>query len=270
MSRSYLFIPGNTPSMIQQMTVFDSDAVILDLEDSVLAYDKDAARDLVRNVLASLPLETTELHVRINDSDQTEFASDVAALEGLDLASIVLPKASPAAVERLSEHSTHAITAIIETPMGLLDARSIAAHERVRGLLLGAEDLTKEMGIHRTKAGREIEYARQHLAIVCHAHHKEAIDTPWTDKEDLTGLKTDAEHARALGFTAKALIHPNHVDVVNRVFVPGEDEIRQARRIVAQAETTGKGAFTLDGKMIDVPIIEKAKAVLARAARYGA
>jgi citrate lyase subunit beta/citryl-CoA lyase len=255
--------------MLQQMTVFDSDAVILDLEDSVLAYDKDAARDLVHNAILSWPNSSVGIHVRINDIAQPEWERDVAMLRNLPIASIVLPKASVDSVRRLAEQTDCPITALIETPVGLLDARTIAAHEQVQALLLGAEDWTKEMGVRRTKEGREIDYARQHLAVVCHAYHKEAIDTPWTDKDDLEGLARDAAYAKSLGFTAKAVIHPNHVDVVNNTFIPSTDEIQEARRIVQLADATDKGAFTLDGKMVDAPIIDKARALLARAARYG-
>ena len=268
MNRSYLFIPGNTPAMIQQMDVFEADAIILDLEDSVLHYDKDAARVLIKNYLDQIKDHEVELFVRLNDIDSLYFEEDIKTLHNLPLTGLVLPKASSEAVRFMAELTDHKILPIIESPMAVLDARIIAKHPNVIGLLLGAEDLTKDMGIHRTPAGREIDYPRAHVAMVCHAYGKEAVDTPWVAKDDLDGLNKDATNAKALGFTGKAVIHPNHVDCVNQVFVPSKDEILQAKRIVQKAEESVKGAFTLDGKMIDIPIIEKAKKLLLIAKRY--
>lgn len=254
--------------MVQQSTVFESDAVILDLEDSVLHYDKDAARILVKNFINSFDLHTTELFIRLNDINSPFFSDDIHILDRLDIQGYVMPKASIEALRRITSYTSKPLIPIIESPIAVLDARDIAMHPQVIGLLLGAEDLTKEMGIHRTRQGHEIEYARMHVAMACHAYQKQAIDTPWVHKDDIEGLQHDAMHAKALGFTGKALIHPNHVDEINHIFVPSKKEIEQAKRIVQKALNSGKGAFSLDGQMIDTPIIEKAKKLLDIAKRY--
>jgi citrate lyase subunit beta/citryl-CoA lyase len=254
--------------MIQQAEVFESDAVILDLEDSVLHYDKDAARDLVKNFIQAFDLDTTKVYIRLNDINTPFFSEDIHELDKLQFHGYVMPKASVEGLRRITSYTSKSIIPIIESPIAVLEAKDIAMHPQVTALLLGAEDLTKEMSIERTKQGHEIDYARQYIAIVCHAYQKEAIDTPWVHKEDLEGLLEDATYAKSIGFTAKALIHPNHVDTVNQIFVPTQEELEQAKRIVQKAAISGKGAFSLDGQMIDAPIIEKAKKLLAIAKRY--
>lgn len=254
--------------MIQQMDVFESDAVILDLEDSVLHYDKDAARILIKNYLKQAQQHDVELYVRLNDVDSPYFQEDLRVLHELPLTGLVVPKVSIESLRILTEETTLPLIPIIETPLAVLDARDIAQHQQVKGLILGAEDLTKEMNIKRTPDGHEIDFARCQVAMACHGFGKEAIDTPWVDKDNIDGLTKDARYAKSIGYTGKALIHPNHVDVVNHIFVPSEQDILDAKRIVAKAKESNKGAFTLDGKMIDIPIIEKAKRLLDIAKRY--
>lgn len=269
MSRSYLFIPGNTPSMIQNLDVFESDSVIIDFEDSVISYDKDAARILINNFLKKFSFKEFDIYIRINDSLNQNFLKDVEATIDLDITGYVLPKASLEAIEELNKHiKNKLIIPIIESPLALLKAEDIAKCKNVSGLLLGAEDYTKELGINRTLNGTEILYARSFIAIVCNAYGIESIDTPYTNKDDEVGLKEDSINAKNLGFTAKALIHPNQVDIVNDVFSPSTEEIFQAKRIIKKSEESNKGAFSLDGKMIDLPIIEKAKKVLEKAKKY--
>jgi len=267
LSRSYLFIPGNTPSMIQNLDVFESDAVILDLEDSVVHYDKDAARTLVKNFIKHVQPHI-DIYIRINDIQSPYFEDDIASIQDLNIRGIVLPKASIEAVKLLSTKTTKDIIPIIESPLAVLDARDIISHKHVTAVLLGAEDCTKEMNITRTAQGLEIDYMRHYIALVAHAYHKEAIDTPWIHKDDETGLLQDTTYAKSIGFTAKSAIHPNHVATINKVFTPSEKEIFEAKRIVKKAEDTNKGAFLLDGKMVDAPIIEKAQKLLQLARKY--
>ena len=150
----------------------------------------------------------------------------------------------------------------------MLNAEKIAQCKNVSGLLLGAEDFTKELGINRTLQGTEILYARSYIAVVSNAYGIESIDTPFTNKDDEIGLREDTINAKNLGFTAKSLIHPNQVDIVNEVFSPTVSEIFEARRIIKKSEESNKGAFSLDGKMVDLPIIEKAKKVMEKAKKY--
>ena len=269
MSRSYLFIPGNTPSMIQNLDVFESDSVIIDFEDSVISYDKDAARILINNFLKKFSFKEFDIYIRINDSLNSNFLKDVEATIDLDINGYVLPKASLEAINKLNTLiKNKSIIPIIESPLALLKSEDIAQAKNVSGLLLGAEDYTKELGINRTLNGTEILYARSYIATVCNAYGIESIDTPYTDKEDEIGLRTDSVNAKNLGFTAKSLIHPNQVDIVNDVFSPSAEDIFQARRIIKKSEEVNVGAFSLDGKMVDLPIIEKAKKVLEKAKKY--
>lgn len=260
MSRSYLFIPGNTPSMIQNLDVFESDAIIIDFEDSVISYDKDAARILINNFLKKFSFKDFEIYIRVNDYLNPNFLKDVVATVDLDISGYVLPKASVEAINKLNTLiGNKKIVPIIESPLALLKAEDIAQCNNVSGILLGAEDYTKELGIARSLTATEILYARSYIAIICNAYGIESIDTPYTSKDDEIGLREDSINAKNLGFTSKSLIHPNQVDIVNEVFSPTSDEIFQARRIIRKSEETNKGAFSLDGKMIDLPIIEKAK-----------
>jgi citrate lyase subunit beta/citryl-CoA lyase len=266
MNRSYLFIPGNTPAMIQNADVFESDAVILDLEDSVTIEDKDAARQLLHSFLQSYQLDVS-IYIRLNDANSPLFLEDIQYLDSLSVSGFVVPKITVDQLLIIEEHTKKDLICIIETPMGFLQAERIASHNQVKGLLLGAEDFTKEMNVKRSIEGLEIDYVRAHLAIVCRAYNIESIDTPYTAK-DMTFLREDCKKARRLGFTGKASIHPNHVDTILEVFSPSQEEISQALRIIKKAEQTKKGAFSLDGKMIDAPIIEKAKQVIALAQQY--
>jgi len=254
--------------MIQNLDVFESDAIIIDLEDSVLLNDKDAARILVSEFLEKYQFTNTDIYIRTNDTLSPHFKQDIAMLDGLSIKGYVLPKAMPTGVALLESLTDKDIIPIIESPMAFLRVEDVAKSKQVTGLLLGAEDFTKEMSINRSVGGTEIFYIRSHIAIVCHAYQLMAIDTPYTGKEVDADLMFDATNAQTLGFTAKSIIHPNHVDVINQVFAPNKEEIIQSLRIIKKAEQEGKGAFSLDGKMVDLPIIEKAKKVIEKAKRY--
>ncbi len=268
MSRSYLFIPGNTPSMLQNLDVFEADAVIIDFEDSVVSFDKDAARILVRNFLSKYEFHKTDIFIRINDAESEYFLEDVEATKHLPIKGYVLPKALPPHILKLNNMTDKLIIPIIESPMGVLRMEEIAALPNIEGILLGAEDLTKELNIKRTLEGTEILYSRGKLVLVCSAYNINSIDTPWVDKDNMDGLSLDSLKAKNLGFTSKSSIHPNHVDVINTTFTPSEQEILDAKRIVLKASQTNKGAFSLDGKMVDLPIIEKAKKTIEKAKKY--
>ena len=151
MSRSYLFIPGNTPSMIQNLDVFESDSIIIDFEDSVISYDKDAARILINNFLKKFSFKDFDIYIRINDFMNPNFLKDVEATKDLDITGYVLPKANLEAINKLNNLiKEKSIIPIIESPLALLKAEEIAQSKNVSALLFGAEDYTKELGINRT------------------------------------------------------------------------------------------------------------------------
>ena len=254
--------------MIQNLDVFDSDVIIIDFEDSVTSFDKDSARILIKNFLEKYSYDEVEIYVRINSADSSYFKDDVSVLSNLDIKGYVLPKASVEGIRALNKLTDKSIIPIIESPMALLHVEDIAKEKNVVALLLGAEDFTKELGINRTLEATEILYARSIIAITANAYNIDSIDTPYTAKDDDEGLVIDATNAFNLGFTSKSSIHPNQVDLINQVFSPSLEEITEAKRIVKKSEETNKGAFSLDGKMIDLPIIEKAKKVLEKAKKY--
>ena len=163
------------------------------------------------------------------------------------------------------------IIPIIELCISLIEVDVIASLERVDGILLGAEDLSKDLEVVRTKEGEEIQYARCRIANACKAYKIDAIDTPFTDTNDKEGLGKDANHSKRLGMNAKSAIHPNQIEVINEVYLPTEKEIIWALRVVKAKEEAfakGIGVFSLDGKMVDKPVIENAEKVILKAKKY--
>lgn len=282
MRRSLLFIPGNNPAMLQNADVFESDAVIIDLEDAVSISEKDSARNLVKHFLSTFRLPN-EVVIRINGMDTDFYCDDLDAVVCENIDTIMLPKANQQDLIKLDELLTKlessrkltkkiGVIPIIELAMSILDIRQIASSPRVNGLLLGAEDLTSDLEVMRTLSGDEIFYARSMMAITCRAYQIDGIDTPFTDVNNEEGLVNDAKKARGLGLNAKACIHPNQIEVVNKVFSPSKENIEYSLRVLKayeQAEKEGKGVFSLDGKMVDKPIIERAQKNIEKAKRFG-
>ena len=287
MRRTMLFLPGNSPNMVLNGTVLGSDSIIFDLEDAVSPEQKDAARILVRNVLKHGNFEGCEVIVRINALDTPYWEDDVEAIVPLKPDMIMPTKVSGADyIKKLSakmaeveeKHGLQVggirLIPLLETTLGIENAYQIAtADPRMEALYLGAEDLTADLRCKRTKKGDEIFYGRSRLVCAARAAGIEAYDTPFTAVDDLEGLEADAMFAKSLGFTGKAVISPRHVETVNRVFSPSELEIRHAQDVfqaLEEAKRQGKGAVSLNGKMIDAPIVARAKLVLeAAAAIYG-
>ena len=286
MRRSMLFLPGNTPNMLINGGTLGSDAVIFDLEDAVSPAEKDAARILVRNTIKYMDLGGCEVIVRINSIDTPFWKADIDQILPQKPDLILLPKTGSAADVREADaylteveeklgfaRNTVGLMPLIETAMGVENAFAIAsASDRVQALFLGAEDLTADLRCKRTKEGREIEYARTRLVVAARAANVDVYDTPFTDVNDDEGIWTDAQLAKALGFTGKASISPRHVDVINQVFSPTQKEIDYAYEVmdaIRMAEKQGKGAIALHGKMIDAPIVARAQQTIAMAKELG-
>jgi citrate lyase subunit beta/citryl-CoA lyase len=276
-----LFLPGNNPNMLINGVSLGADAIIFDLEDAVSPDEKDAARILVQHALETLTFGTCGIIIRINSLDTPFWEKDVEALAPLAPDIIMPPKVSGAPYiyalsakigeveKKAGVHKKILLMPLIETALGLENSFAIAScNARVTALFLGAEDLTADLRAPRTREGGEIAYARSRIVCAARAAGVDALDTPFTDVNDLEGLRRDTLLARSLGFTGKGVISPRHVDVVNEVFSPGENEIAYARRVIEAMEEAGKqgkGAVSLDGKMIDPPIVERAKTVLQTA-----
>ncbi len=284
--RSMLFVPGFRPGMLQNSTIYGADSIIFDLEDSVAVSEKDAARVLVRNVLQELDFSGTEMVVRINPIIDSPFGKeDVAEIAGVRPDAFMLPKADEEGIRILAgmldeieqkegfEQESIKIFALVESTSAVLNLSSIVkASTRLAGIMLGAEDLTAELGIKRTLQGNELLYARSHLAMVCKSAGIDAIDTPFGDVGDQEGLEYDATQARSLGLTGKAAIHPRQVGTINRTFSPSPEEVIYAGKVVAavkEAEKAGNGVFALDGKMVDAPVAARAEKVLRQAKLAG-
>lgn len=286
MRRSLLFLPGNNPNLLINGNCLGADAVIFDLEDAVSPAEKDAARILVRNTMKYSDFGTCEKIVRINSIDTPFWKLDLDEIMPYSPSMILLPKTSfasdiKAADEYISKaeeklglkQGTVGLMPLIETAAGVENAYLIAtASPRVRALFLGAEDLTADLHCKRTKEGREIEYARTRLVCAARAAGCEVYDTPFTDVNDDEGILADAMLAKALGFSGKASISPRHVEVINSIFSPTLNEIEYAYEVLEAidlAKKQGKGAISLHGKMIDAPIVSRAKQTIEAAEALG-
>ena len=273
--RSLLYVPGNSPSMVQHCMVLGADGVILDLEDAVALSEKDAARFLVRHALETLDFMGTTVFVRVNGADTPFFEDDLRAIVPARPDGIRLPKTDGAEdvlradalmrrIEReagLPEESV-VIQAMVETARSLLHAYDVAsASPRVSGISIGGQDFAADLGIRRTRDGGELLYARAAIVAAAKAAGVDAFDTVFTDVNDCEGLYADALAAVNMGFSGKAAIHPSQAAVIHRAFRPDEKEVRKAARIVRaarEAEERGVGVIAVDGRMVDAPVVAQA------------
>ena len=284
--RSMLYIPGDSPGMIQYAPVFGADSILLDLEDAVALTEKDAARKIVSCFLKGYDFKDLTVTVRINGADTEFFEDDLREIIPCAPAAVRIPKCNGpedviAADRRIEELEKAAsmpvgkvrIHAMIETAIGLENAYLIAsASPRVQALTLGGQDLTADMGVQKTKEGWELFYARSRVVVAARAAGAEAYDTVWADINDSEGLAEECRMIVGLGFTGKAAIHPDQIDVIHKAFMPNEKELKKAVRIVEAAETAekeGKGVVSLDGRMIDAPVTARARRLLHLAELYG-
>lgn len=283
--RTMLFVPGNNPGMIQSATVLGADCVILDLEDAVSLSEKDSARRLVTKALRSWSFKTTEVTVRINPITTVYGPLDLEAMLEVQPDILLIPKAEVASIREVEsrisafeaarggEAVRTKLFALIESAAGVECVHEILeSSPRLEGVLFGGEDYTSDMGIARTMGGMEIEYARNKVAVACKVHGVDAVDTPFTDVDNHEGLLADTRKAKAMGFTGKAAINPRQVGIIHKGFAPDPVEVRYALRVLEameEAEAEGKGVFSLDGKMVDAPIIQRARQMVALAEKLG-
>ncbi len=279
--RSLLFVPGDSLRKFEKAASGPADALILDLEDAVHASQKDAARGLVRQVLER-PRGDQKLFVRVNAFDTKLTLGDLAAVMPGRPDGIVLPKCSSAAqVQRLHHYldafesaadqpvgRTMILPIVTETAASLFSLGDYAgASPRLLGMMWGAEDLAADIGaFQNTENGKYLgpyALARNLCLVGARAAGVMAIDTVFTDIHDLDALRVETLASRRDGFSAKALIHPSHVAVVNSAILPADEEVQWARRVVAAYEaSSGSGVFSMDGKMIDKPHLAKAEKIL--------
>ena len=284
--RSLLYVPGNMPSMLQNIPLFQCDAVQIDLEDAVPLAEKDAARILVRRFLDNYKQRNKEILVRINGLDTKWALDDLKTVLPAKPDGIRLPKAdSPEVVEHLDTMLTEyeeelgievghfKILPSIETAEGVLNAPKTArASSRLIGLAFGAEDYTATMEINRTKTGEELFNARMNVLWGAKAAGIQAIDTIFADVNDMESLRRETELIKKLGFTGKCMINPRQIEVIHDVFAPKQEEVDYALEVIEaikRAREMGTGVISLKGKMIDRPVVVRAARVLNTARAHG-
>lgn len=265
--RSYLFVPADRPERIGKAIASGADAVIVDLEDAVAPAAKDRARDALANAWSGAAEQAEQaavmLLVRINAAGTAWQAEDLGWCEAASVAQVVLPKAEAASVKALQRRLPHVrCHALMETAAGFAQLADVAAAPSVDRLLFGSIDLMADLGA--TDDDMPLHFFRSQLVL-----HSRAADLPapvdgvCTAIGDAPALTADTARARAFGFGAKLLIHPGQVAPVHAGLAPGPAELAWARRIVDAAQSAGGGAVAVDGKMVDRPVLDRARRILA-------
>jgi citrate lyase subunit beta/citryl-CoA lyase len=284
--RSLLYVPGNMPSMLQNIHIFDCDGVIIDLEDAVPLSEKDAARHLVKQFLLNYQERNKELLVRINPLDTRWGYEDLKVVLPALPDGIRLPKAdTPEIVERLDtlltefeeeldlEIGRFGVLPSLESARAVINAVGIAnSSKRIFALAFGAEDYTASMEIERTKGGEELFNARTQVLWAAKAAGIQAIDTIFADVGDMEGLRAETELVKKLGYTGKCLVNPRQIEVVHDVFAPKQAEVDYALQVIEaiqRARLLGTGVISLGGKMVDAPVVKRAARVLRTAYAHG-
>ncbi len=265
--RSVLYIPGSNTRALEKASNLPVDAIIFDLEDAVTADEKTNARGILATELAAGGYGERACLVRVNGLDTEWGLGDLAAFEAAAIDGILLPKVNSAAdVDSIAGKVADVpLWAMIETPLGVLNAAQIAAHPRIAGLVMGTNDLAKELG-SRTVTDREPLLMSLQLALLgARAAGIVCVDGVYNAFKDADGLRVECEQGRNLGFDGKTLIHPAQIEIANTVFAPSETEIDLARRQIAayeEAKTEGKGVAVVDGQIVENLHIETARALL--------
>ncbi|KAJ2724541.1 hypothetical protein GGI07_001888 [Coemansia sp. Benny D115] len=276
MRRAVLYVPCSEERKIQKSYQTVADCVMYDLEDGVALNRKEQARELLHKALNNYPSKTRELGVRINSRLSGLQSKDLeTVMENPRVGVIMVPKVdTPEDLWRVSEAIGRTgrhigIIAGVETALGLLNIRDIAGCSKyIDALLFAAEDYCADTGIIRTPGRQELYHARSLVATAAHAYKLQAIDMVTMDFRNPKVLAEESREGAVMGFTGKQVIHPDQVDVVQRAFAPQPDDLERAYRIVqgyTESYEKGLGAFDLDGKAIDMPVIKWAYKVVKRA-----
>ena len=279
--RTMMFVPGANAAMLRDAPLYGADSLMFDLEDAVSLKEKDSARLLVHMALKTFDYSKVETVVRINaltaGGDQD---IEAMVLAGIDV--IRLPKTETAqdiievdqVITSVEETyhipmGTTKMMAAIESAEGVLNAREIAkASERLVGIALGAEDYVTNMKTQRYPDGQELSFARNMILHSARAAGIAAIDTVYSDVENLEGFQTEVRLIKQLGFDGKSVINPRQIPLVHAIYEPTEKEIQAAKEVIwgiQEAEAKGSGVISVNGKMVDKPIVERAERVIALA-----
>lgn len=279
--RTMMFVPGANAAMLRDAPLYGADSVMFDLEDAVSLNEKDSARTLVHFALKTFDYSAIETVVRINGLD-TVGALDIEAMVLAGVNVIRLPKTETAqdiidvaaVITQVEEENDLPVgntkmMAAIESAEGVLNARDIAtASDRLIGIALGAEDYVTNMKTRRYPDGQELLFARSMILHAARATGIAAIDTVFSDINDTDGFIAETTRIKQLGFDGKSVINPRQIPLVNGIYAPSKAEIQQAKEVIwaiREAESKGSGVISLNGKMVDKPIVERAERVIALA-----
>ena len=276
--RSLLFVPGNQLNMLEKALGLSPDAFIPDMEDSVPYSEKAVARKMVTDFLPQLSETGIPIIPRVNGLETGFMEDDIRAVVGPYIRGISIGKVGTSQdIGRISQvigemesdsgldHGSIKILPWIETAMGIVNVYSILNSSRVMGAGFGAEDFTNDMGIERKQDDIEIMYPRTQVAIAARAAGVPALDTPFFKYRDTDGLSRDSLLSKRLGFKGKFAIHPSQIEPINISFSPSREQLEEARRIIdvyEKAERSGRASTSLDGMVIDVPVVRRARALL--------
>jgi citrate lyase subunit beta/citryl-CoA lyase len=288
MLRSLLFVPGNKDNMLEKALGLKPDAFVPDMEDSVPGAEKENARETVARFLPRLVASGVPVIPRVNSLDTEWLEADLAAVVGPGILGISVGKVRDAGdisaisqlvgnLERRAGLTVGGLRLLpwIETAEAIVNVSAICrASERIVAVAFGGEDFTNDMGVERLEDDMQIVYARQALCVAARAAHVSALDTPYFKLRDLDGLRDNSLRAKRIGFKGRFAIHPEQVAALNECFSPSAQEIAHAERVVAayeEAERRGRASTSLDGWVIDVPVVKRARGLLelARRARDG-
>jgi citrate lyase beta subunit len=279
-------MPGDDRRKIEKSTTIGVDSICMDMEDGTAVSRKVEARAVIAKAMKELDFGNSERCIRINSIGSGFEKDDLAAALAAQPDSIVVPKIETAqqikwvsdqieSYELSNKLNLGSIRLLIglETAKGILNLREIAeADKRLEAMIFGAEDYGASVGATRTKEGTEVLYARSAVVTACAANDLQAIDMVYIDFKDTEGLRAEAQQGAGFGFSGKQVIHPNQVPVTQEAFTPSDEAIAYAKRVVESLEASqkeGKGAYALDGKMIDMPLLKNAQKVLGRAKAAG-
>lgn len=283
--RTMMYIPGNNPGMIKDGHIYGADSIMFDLEDSVSISEKDAARFLVYNALKTIDYEGVETVVRINGLD-TCGLEDLEAIVRAQPDVIRLPKTESAQdiidveneIARIEKAAGIPVgktkmMAAVEGALGVMNAREIAtASKRLMGIAIGAEDYVTDLKTTRSPEGIELLFGRSQIILAARAAGIYAFDTVYSDVNNEEGFENEVRLIKQLGFDGKSVINPRQIGPVHEIYTPSEKEINKSIRVIRAAEEAkkrGSGVVSLDGKMVDKPIIERAQRALMLAEAAG-
>lgn len=284
--RSMLFVPGSNAAMLSNSFIYKADALMFDLEDSVALREKDTARRLVYHALQHPLYQDVETIVRVNALDSAFGVADLEAVVRGGANIVRLPKTDTAQdvidieneilrIEKSCgrEPGSTGLLAAIESPMGITQAVNIAhSSPRLIGIALGAEDYVRNLRTERSPDGIELLYARCAILQAARSAGIQAFDTVYSDANNEEGFLKEAAHIKQLGFDGKSLINPRQIELLHNLYAPTQKEVDHAQRVVDAAnaaEQEGRGVVSLNGKMVDGPVIDRARLVLSRAALSG-